>query len=167
MNRESWVAWQVESVAAMTGLVGVVLACALVGLSRATRYRIVSPKPRVHGPREAPAAHPAALSHTERAQVLALLDSDRYANVSVAQVYARELDEGRYWCSPRTMHRILHDAGQSGERRRQAIHPPRTIPELVAHAPGEVWSCYAEVVVMPTLRSRPRFWAGFRPGRSA
>ncbi len=80
------------------------------------------------------------MSPAERAGVLAVLDSDQYANISVAQVYARELDEGRYWCSPRTMHRILHDAGQSGERRRQATHPPRTIPELVAHAPHEVWS---------------------------
>lgn len=140
MTREKWVAWQVEAVAALTGLLGVVAACALVGLSRATRHRIVHPKPRAYGPREQPRPHPAALSPTERAEVLAVLDSDQYANVSVAQVYARELDEGRYWCSPRTMHRILHDAGQSGERRRQATHPPRTIPELVAHAPGEVWS---------------------------
>ena len=137
MTRESWVGWQVESVTALNGLVGVVAACALVGLPRATHHRIVNPTPRVHGPKEAPRPHPAALSPAERAEVLAVLDSDQYANVSVAQVYARELDEGRYWCSPRTMHRILHDAGQAGERRRQATHPPRTIPELVAHAPGE------------------------------
>lgn len=140
MSRENWVAWQTDSVAALTGLVGVVAASALAGLSRATHHRIVNPKPRVHGPREAPRPHPAALSSAERAEVLAVLDSDQYANVSVAQVHARELDEGRYWCSPRTMYRILEDAGQSGERRRQATHPPRTIPELVAHAPGDVWS---------------------------
>ena len=28
----------------------------------------------------------------------------------------------------------------TGERRRQAVHPPRVIPELVATAPGQVWS---------------------------
>nr|WP_246367160.1 DDE-type integrase/transposase/recombinase [Microbacterium marinum] len=28
----------------------------------------------------------------------------------------------------------------AGERRRQASHPPRTRPELVATAPGQVWS---------------------------
>ena len=50
------------------------------------------------------------------------------------------LDEGRYWCSTRTMYRILAAAQMTGERRRQAVHPPRVIPELVATAPGQVWS---------------------------
>ncbi len=54
MTRQSWVAWQIESVTALTTLVGVVAACALVGLSRATHHRVVHPKPRVHGPAEAP-----------------------------------------------------------------------------------------------------------------
>ncbi|MDN5745653.1 MAG: DDE-type integrase/transposase/recombinase [Nocardioidaceae bacterium] len=56
------------------------------------------------------------------------------------QVWARELDEGRYWCSTRTMYRILAAADMTGERRRQAVHPPRVIPELTATAPLEVWS---------------------------
>lgn len=140
MTRETWRHWQVETVTALTVLVGVVAACALVGLSRATHHRATNPKPPMQGPREAPRAHPAALEAHERAAVLSLLDSDTYADVSVAQVYARELDVGRYWCSPRTMYRILAQAGQSGERRRQATHPPKVIPELVAHQPGEVWS---------------------------
>jgi putative transposase len=38
------------------------------------------------------------------------------------------------------MHRILRAAGQAGERRRQAAHPPRVKPELLATAPGRVWS---------------------------
>lgn len=140
MTRETWQAWQVDAVTELTVLVGVVAACALTGLPRATHHRVRNPKPRMYGPREAPRPHPAALDDDERAAILALLDSDRYADVSVAQVYARELDEGRYWCSPRTMYRILEDAGQSGERRRQQTHPPRVIPELVAHAVGDVWS---------------------------
>lgn len=140
MTGEDWRNWQIEAVTALTMLVGVVAACALVGLSRATHHRAMNPKPAMQGPREAPRAHPAALDAHERAAVLAMLDSDEYGNVSVAQVYARELDAGRYWCSPRTMYRILNDAGQSGERRRQATHPSRVIPELVAHAPGDVWS---------------------------
>lgn len=140
MIGETWRNWQIEAVTELTVLLGVVAACALVGLSRATHHRAVNPKPPMQGPREAPRTHPAALDQGERAAVLAMLDSDEYGNVSVAQVYARELDQGRYWCSPRTMYRILADAGQSGERRRQQVHPPRVIPELVAHQPGEVWS---------------------------
>nr|WP_224274348.1 transposase family protein [Streptomyces sp. LS1784] len=38
------------------------------------------------------------------------------------------------------MYRILAAAGQNGERRRQATHPPRTIPELVANGPSQVWT---------------------------
>jgi putative transposase len=38
------------------------------------------------------------------------------------------------------MYRILRTAGQNGERRRQATHPARTKPELVADAPNQVWS---------------------------
>jgi putative transposase len=59
---------------------------------------------------------------------------------SPAQVWATLLDEGTYLCSESTMYRILRSAGGVRERRRQATHPPRTRPELVATAPGQVWS---------------------------
>jgi putative transposase len=39
-----------------------------------------------------------------------------------------------------TMHRVLRAAGQAGERRRQATHPPRVKPELLATGPQQVWS---------------------------
>ena len=38
------------------------------------------------------------------------------------------------------MHRILREAGAAGERRRQATHPAKKKPELVATGPGQVWS---------------------------
>lgn len=69
-----------------------------------------------------------------------MLTSDEYANLCVAQVWARELDASRYYCSQSTMHRILAAEQMNGERRRQATHPPRVIPELVAHGPNAVWS---------------------------
>jgi transposase InsO family protein len=80
------------------------------------------------------------LSADERQRVLDLLNSPQYADLAPAQVWARELDEGRWWCSESTMYRILRAAGQSGERRAQATHPARTKPELVAHTPNQVWS---------------------------
>jgi transposase InsO family protein len=39
-----------------------------------------------------------------------------------------------------TMYRIARSAGQTRERRRQATHPAKVKPELVAHAPSQVWS---------------------------
>ena len=139
MTRAAWRDWQAQTVDVLAGLIGVVWACALVGRSRATHYRQASPTPRMHGPHPKP-QHPAELTTDERANVLEVLNSDEYADLSVAQVWARELDAGRYWCSQRTMHRILKATAQNGERRRQAIHPPRAIPELEADAPNIVWS---------------------------
>lgn len=113
-------------------------ACRLTGRSRATHHRRLNPappKPRV--PRSAPAA---ALDGEERARVLALMNSDRYAELPPAQIWARELDEGRYHCSVRTMYRILEAAGQSGERRRQAAHPAKKVPELLATGPSQVFT---------------------------
>jgi transposase InsO family protein len=73
-------------------------------------------------------------------RVLAVLNSQPYRDLAIPQVWARELDEGRYWCSESSMYRIARDAEQSRERRAQATHPPRVRPELVAHGPSEVWS---------------------------
>jgi len=139
VNRARVVAWQTETVEELTPLVGVVDSCRLVGRSRATHHRHANPRPPAHGPRRK-VVHPAELTRSEREQVLGLFASEDYADLSVNQVWARELDQGRYWCSTRTMYRILAAADMSGERRRQASHPPRAIPELVATAPLQVWS---------------------------
>jgi putative transposase len=80
------------------------------------------------------------LSVAERAVVLATLNHESFVDKSVAQVWATLLDEGSYLCSQSTMYRILREAGGARDRRRQATHPPRTRPELVATGPGQVWS---------------------------
>ena len=168
MTRPTWRAWQAATVDELTPHTGVGKACELVGRSRATHHRQTHPKPKMFGPHPKP-RHPAELSPEEREQILAVLNSDDYANSSVAQAWACELDEGRYWCSQRTMYRILQAAGQCGERRRQATHPPRTIPELVAEAPNAVWSWDitklagpARGILVPLLR-RPRHLLPLRP----
>ncbi len=115
-------------------------ACTLAGISRATHYRHANPRPPLHGPWRPRTPPPQTLTDTERARVLDLLISPTYADLAVPQVWARELDEGRYWCSVSTMYRIARAAGQVRERRRLATHPARVRPELVAHGPSQVWS---------------------------
>ncbi|MHB1065783.1 MAG: IS3 family transposase [Georgenia sp.] len=139
MRRQEYRTWQAGTVDDLAPHVGIARACALVGRSRATHHRQAHPAPRVHGPWPRP-HHRGELSEAERVGVLAVLNSVAYADMAVAQVWARELDEGRYHCSQSTMYRILAEAGQNGERRRQATHPPKVVPELVAEAPNEVWS---------------------------
>jgi putative transposase len=84
--------------------------------------------------------HPATLSACEREVVLATLRRDRFVDKSAAQVWAVLLDEGTYLCSISTMYRIPRAANEVRERRRQATHPARVRPELVATGPNQVWS---------------------------
>ena len=123
----------------LSTLVGIVRACDLVGRSRATHHRHANPKPAPYGPHPK-AQHPGELSTGERDHVLTVLNSEAYVDCSVAQVWAAELDEGRYYCSQRSMYRILSAQAQTGDRRRQASHPARKIPELIAVTVNEVWS---------------------------
>jgi len=107
------------------------------------------------------------LSAAERANVVAALDSPRFVDQPPLQVYAQLLDEDTYLCSVSSMYRILGEHRQVRERRRLARHPARVRPELVATGPGQVFSCYAEVVVMPTLRLDSRCGAVYGAQRSA
>jgi len=124
----------------MEEAIGTSGACRVLGKSRATLHRQRSPEP-AHGPAQRTEfRHPAELSAAEKERVLAVLDSPRFADKAVAQAYTVLLDEGVYLCSQATMHRLLRERGQSGERRAQAVHPARKKPELLATRPNEVWS---------------------------
>jgi len=113
-------------------------ACALLGRARASHYRALQPSvPAQRGRRPAPAN---ALTTAERDRILQVLNSARFRDKSVAQTWATLLDEGVYLASRSTMHRVLRACGQSRERRRQASHPARAKPELMATAPNQVWS---------------------------
>lgn len=114
--------------------------CQLLGRARATHYRHA--RGPVHGPQPArvPASNAQALSPAERSAVLALINTPAYADHSIGQIYARELDENRYWCSSSSMYRIARAAGQSRERRRQATHPAKVKPQLLADGPSQVWT---------------------------
>lgn len=86
----------------------------------------------MHGPRPARVVpdNGQVLSQVERAAVLTLINSPTYADLSIGQIWARELDEGRYWCSAPSMYRIARATGQSRERRRLATHPATVKPAL-------------------------------------
>jgi putative transposase len=125
-----------SALAFLVPLVGVVAACAALGVCRSSYYRALKPKAPPK-PRPRP---PRALSDAERAQVLTVLDSERFMDKAPAQVYAGLLDEGEYLCSTRTMYRVLDAANQVRERRAIARHPEHAKPQLVAKAPNQVWS---------------------------
>lgn len=113
-------------------------ACAALCMPRATLYRHNKPKATKAATKRAPSAR--RLSEAERRAVLDVLHEPRFADQPPAQVYAKLLDEGRYLCSIRTMHRLLGEAGESGERRLQRAKTHHPVPRLVADAPNVVWT---------------------------
>lgn len=112
-------------------------AAVIAGVSRATATR----KPRI--PVEDPMLAPAPankLSPAERAHILATVNSMQFVDLPPVQIYARLLDQGIYLCSISTFYRVLDENCQVKERRRLARHPARTVPELVATGPGQVYT---------------------------
>jgi putative transposase len=123
----------------LTPIIGTRPACRALGASSATIYRRRRPpEPRTPKPRPTPER---ALSEPERQQVLEVLHSKRFVDVSPEEAWATLLDEGTYLCSTRTMYRILaaHHGGVR-ERRAQLTHPAYAKPELLAERPNELWS---------------------------
>ena len=141
---------------------GMVRACTALGLSRATLHRHRSPKLRVVSTR----TPPLKLSDVEQTTVIDELMSDRFVDRAPHQVYATLLDEGRFLCSIRTMYRLLAARQAVRERRDQRVHPSYARPELMATAPGQLWSwditklpgptkgCYYDAYVMIDIYTR-------------
>ena len=131
----------IAAVAELAPHVGLRTACQAFSLNRALVYRDRARRQGAVLRRIAPrvrARPPLAFSSAEQDVLLGLLNSERFADVAPAAVFAILLDEGRYHGSIRTMHRLLAARNQTGERRRQ--HPVYTKPELLAIRPDEVWS---------------------------
>ena len=132
-----------DAVDALDSTVGVARACAALGVNRARVYRVRERRCHLSGAqvqrRPRPAA-PLALSGGERQTVLQVLNSERFADMAPASIYATLLDEDRYLCSVRTMYRLLARDGAVRERRNQLTHPVYSKPELLATGPNEVWS---------------------------
>src|SRR5271165_2733530 len=108
--------------------------------------RLLPAAPRQPGTRAAgadPAPRTAATACPERpgaAGILDVLHSDRFVDMSPAEVWATLLDEGVYLGSQSTFYRLLRQAGEVRERRAQATHPAKVKPQLVANGPNQVWS---------------------------
>lgn len=132
-----------DAIVELTGAgVGVGAACAAVGRPRSSHHHRMT---RPHGPPAPPASRkgqrqPRALSDAERAEVGSVLRDERFVDQAPPSVYATLLDEGTYLASISTMYRLLRETGETGERRRQATHPPTVKPELQADRPNAVWT---------------------------
>jgi putative transposase len=133
------------------GELTVMEACEAVDLARANYYRAKSAKEKPPTKRH---SH-RRLSEAECERVLEVLVSDGYCDKSVRQVWAELIDAGIYYCSVRTMYRVLVKKAAVRERRDQLWHPEYTRPELLATGPNQLWSWDI------TKLKGPRKWSYF------
>jgi putative transposase len=110
-----------------------------LGIARASFYRHLTAD-NDHEPVKPRPSPPLALTREEEHLVLDTLHSERFVDSAPHQVYATLLDEGKYYCSIRTMYRILDKHQEVKERRRQVSRPHYVKPELLATGPNQVWS---------------------------
>jgi putative transposase len=116
-----------------------------MGIARSSYYRSSQPaRERVHR------ASARALNPAEQAEVLHVLNGERFQDCAPREVYASLLDEGRYLCHWRTMYRILKFKQEIRERRNQLRHPNYQKPELLATQPNELWSWDITRLLGPT-----------------
>lgn len=114
--------------------------CNALKYPRASYYRVIAGKksapPSVRTGRRVSVRR---LSEAEESAILQVLNSPRFCDAAPAEIYATLLDEGRYYCSVRTMYRLLKRKGlQLQRRQREARHYDK--PELLATKPNEIWS---------------------------
>lgn len=115
-------------------------ACEVLGLPARTIERWRGQKggeDQRKGPQSAPGNK---LSAAERKEVLEIVNSREYRDLSPNQIVPRLADQGKYLASEATFYRLMREEGlsQHRERSRPAVHSrPR---EHVAVGPNQVWS---------------------------
>ncbi len=130
-----------EAITELTPLLGSKrAACKATGRPQANHYRRHRQSPKPPKPVPESRTQPRALSAAERDTVWTLLNSEDFVDKAPGTVYHELLDEGVYLASVSSMYRILRAHGEVRERRRQATHPARVKPELVATKPNVCWS---------------------------
>jgi len=118
--------------------VSVVVACAALGLSRATLYRATAPSAPPTLRERAPS--PRRLSDDERQAIIDAMHTPKFVDQPPMEAFAKLLSRGVYLGSIRTIYRVLAELGESKERRNQRRPRPHVKPSLTATAPNQVWT---------------------------
>ena len=131
-------------------------ACAALALNRSSVYARQAQALTLKAARTCRkhARQPRALTQAQRDHVHSVLNNDEFAHQPPRQIVQTLLDRGVYLCSVSTMHRILREHGEHGERRDQRAPQRHAKPRLVACAPNEVWTW--DCSKLPT-RARGRY----------
>ena len=110
--------------------------CNALGIPRSSYYRISSNKV---GSGKIGKESPRKLTNEEEMRILSVINSERFCDMAPGEIYATLLDEGQYYCSERTMYRILSRNKQNVQRRQKTACNYKR-PELLATGPNQLWS---------------------------
>ena len=110
--------------------------CDTLCIPRSSYYRLSKHKEK---PDKVRKESPRKLSEYEEDRVLSLLNSERFCDMAPGEICATLLDEGTYYCSERTMYRILSKNNQNVLRRQRAACNYQR-PELLATGVNQLWS---------------------------
>jgi len=115
-------------------------ACALAGICSRTASRWRK-RPGGGDERAGPKTEPRnALTEAERAEVLAVVNSPEFRDVSPKQIVPRLADRDVYIASESSMYRILRAEAQLAHRERSRPSSPRPVSAHQASGPDEVYS---------------------------
>lgn len=167
---------QMRDVDTFAPIVGRTTACRAFGLSVRTerhRRRVRSEKQRcetTHTPTTLQCrwcmplttrhpTSPSRIPDAQRQEIYDVLCGERFCDLSPEQVYWELLDQGKYYCSVRTMYRILTEHNAHHERRRGRHTQPKShvMPQLRAVKPNQVW-CW-DVTLLPTMTKGKWYFA--------
>jgi putative transposase len=110
--------------------------CEALGIAKSTYYRRSSTKAASSNMKK---PSPRKLSREEEEKILSIVNSERFCDMAPGEIFYSLLDEGRYYCSERTIYRILQRNRQNVQRRqKEAGNYSR--PELLATKPNQLWS---------------------------
>jgi len=110
--------------------------CEVLGIAKSTYYRRSSSKPESSNMKK---PSPRKLSREEENKILSIVNSERFCDMAPGEIFYRLLDEGLYYCSERTIYRIL-ERNQQNIQRRQKAAGNYSRPELLATKPNQLWS---------------------------
>ena len=115
-------------------------ACKMLGISTRTFERWCEKDCMVDGRQGSNDAPANKLSHEERKEVLRIVNSPAYRELSPNQIVPTLADEGKYIASESTMYRILHQEDQQKHRENSKPATHKRPGELKATGPNQVWS---------------------------
>lgn len=117
--------------------IGTQTSCDVFGIPRSSYYYHPADQDNLHNEQKLPDF---AYSHQEKQAILGVMNSDIYMDRTPYEIYASQLDEGKYLCSVRTMYRILKENDQVKERRNVKRTNSYQKPELLATEANQIWS---------------------------